>query len=181
MKTKWMMIGLIAVLTACGGEKTQVNNEGDTPTERAAVVEPTSEETQADQSGTEETVKADVPPATDAIQSDDPATTANTNPSVDEDTQANVDTSDVIEDYADYDPQSVVEMVQQGALNSYSAQPVGEVIENFFSNPEWRHFKSEEEDDIVEFTGDALYEEEAHTTIQFMLHEDVTFELGESG
>ncbi|NGZ74350.1 hypothetical protein [Saccharibacillus alkalitolerans] len=46
------------------------------------------------------------------------------------------------------------------------------------SNPKWEYYKSDTKEDVVEFTGDAMYgAEQGHTTVQFVLYKDLTFEL----
>lgn len=255
MKMKWMMIGLVAVLTACGGGSGQTEEEGSAGTEQTAVVEASRPDAEAGQSRTTETVNADGSVTTETTRADGSVTTTttsrivktttlpnsgsvemdmNTDLNVNMDAEVNVDSevnvatevnvgSDVdmdvdmdvdadvdmdldmdmdvdmdmnadidmdvessgtadasvtISDYADFDPQNMVDIVRHGSLTSYSQRTVGDVFGEVFSHPEWTYFESEDGDDVVEFTGEALYgDEEGRTTIQFLLYEDATFGL----
>lgn len=230
---KWMMIGLVAVLTACGGESGQTDEEAAAGKEQAAVVEASRADAEAGQSRTTETVNADGSVTTETTLADGSVTTTttsrtvktttlpnsgsvemdmNTDLNVNMDAEVNVDSevnvatevnvgSDVdmdvdadidmdvessgtadasvtISDYADFDPQNMVDTVRHGSLTSYSQRTVGDVFGEVFSHPEWTYFESEDGDDVVEFTGEALYgDEEGRTTIQFLLYEDATFGL----
>ncbi|MEJ8304767.1 hypothetical protein [Saccharibacillus sacchari] len=210
MKAKWMLIGLIALLTACAAP-----NETD---QQASLVAEQQTAAQEDaRPETKTTVNEDGSVTTETVQADGTVTTTTTsksvatatvsgngqteasvqigeNGTVDVDATMNVDTTmnvdatvnadidtattTIIENYEDYDPEAVVSAVTEGALTRYSSEPIGEVFDAFFSNPNWEYFKSETDDDVVEFTGDAMYgEEQVHTTIQFLLYEDLTFEL----
>ncbi len=83
-----------------------------------------------------------------------------------------------VRDYEDYDPKKVVQVVTKGTLDRYSDKSVGEAFNEFFNHPKWRYYKSELNEDVVEFTGDAIYDEEkGHMTVQFLLYDDHTFEL----
>ncbi len=161
MKAKWMLVGLIMVLTACGSG----NAKNDEATAAAATTTASTEtKTDASDNKPTETKTASTANvvAADQEQTGEPAE----------------ETPEKVEDYADYSPRLVVQTVKESALSEYSSAPLGEVFDAFFSNPKWEYFKSDTDEDVVEFTGDAMYGEEAgHTTIQFLLYEDLTFEL----
>ena len=54
----------------------------------------------------------------------------------------------------------------------------GEAFDEFFTNPKWEHFISDQDEHVVEFTGGCIYlEEEAETTLQFVFPDVNTFEL----
>lgn len=162
MKAKWMLVGLIMVLTACGSG----NAKNDEATAAAATTTASTEtKTEASDSKPTEAVPAS---ASNAVAAD---------PVQAEEEQVE-ESPEKVEDYADYNPRLVVKTVKESALSEYSSTPLGEVFDAFFSNPKWEYFKSDDDSDVVEFTGDAMYgEEEGHTTIQFLLYEDLTFEL----
>jgi len=77
-----------------------------------------------------------------------------------------------------------VQFVKGGTFNSRDDVTLGEVMEAFFDGPTWQYFSGTDEEsgetyDVVEFTGHFLYNEKsAKARIQFILHEDDTFEMG---
>lgn len=72
-----------------------------------------------------------------------------------------------------------VDFVKNGYPNAYPEITYGQAFNRFFSDPAWKHFKSEEDENIVEFTGGCIYQDsEVTATIQFTLAEDDdTFEI----
>ena len=74
---------------------------------------------------------------------------------------------------------SYIEYVQSGSPLDYPDRTYGEAFHNFFGYPKWRHFKSTENQDIVEFTGRCLYADvEVDVLIQFILYlEESEFEM----
>ncbi|OWA37224.1 hypothetical protein B9G55_03910 [Saccharibacillus sp. O16] len=256
MKVKWMAVGLIAILTACGGNTeenqqasaqwTQQEAPPEAPVEQSApTTEPekstepaaAAEETESSQPESKSEIKSETKPETKTTVNKDGSVTTeitdadgtvttmttsqkvtthsgntkveskvnvpsggtgdvkvdatiNTDATVNVDSTINVDptisvesgkgdnTTEKVRDYADYSPRQLVQVVKQGALNVDSSMRVGEVFDGFFSNPKWRYFKSELNEDVVEFTGDANYGDEfGHTTVQFLLYDDFNFEL----
>ncbi|WP_172253960.1 hypothetical protein [Saccharibacillus deserti] len=77
-----------------------------------------------------------------------------------------------------------VQSVKNGTMNGRDDVTIGEVMDAFFDGPTWQYFSGTDEDteetyDVVEFTGYFLYNEKsAKARIQFLLHEDGTFEMG---
>lgn len=73
-----------------------------------------------------------------------------------------------------------IEMVKYGYPFDYPNRTYGEAFEEFFSNPKWEYFKSEDDEDIVEFTGGCTYyDSEVTVTLQFIIDEDAgTFDAG---
>lgn len=68
-----------------------------------------------------------------------------------------------------------IDFVKEGYPLSYPDKTYGEAFEDFFSSPKWEYFKggtddSDEEYDIVEFTGNCTYQDvEVEALIQFTL------------
>lgn len=65
-----------------------------------------------------------------------------------------------------------IDMVQncEPDADVYPDITYGEAFNNYFSNPEWTYFVSQDDTQVVEFNGKCLYlEEEADITIQFLL------------
>ncbi|OWR31504.1 hypothetical protein CDO73_07200 [Saccharibacillus sp. O23] len=217
MKYKWMAIGLIAILTACGGNteakqdapadvaetaaqteeaapqpETTVNKDGSITTTTSKTVGATTGSTQL-QSKTETD--------SDGSGSLNVDTTINTDAAVNMDATVNVESTinvdptitvesgsgeygigpaiaEKVGDYEDYDPKKVVQVVTKGTLDRYPDKTVGEAFNEFFNHPKWRYYKSELNEDVVEFTGDAIYaEEKGRMTVQFLLYDDHTFEI----
>ena len=73
-----------------------------------------------------------------------------------------------------------VEFVKNGCPRSYPNTSYGEAFVEFFSNPTWKYFKSNNGDDVVEFKGECLYQEvDVTATIQFVLdYDNGSFEIG---
>lgn len=68
--------------------------------------------------------------------------------------------------------------VKEGTLDEYPDITIDEAFTDFFASPTWEYFVSEDDEDIVEFTGGFLYEDvDAEATIQFQLHENERFEI----
>ncbi|QDH21998.1 hypothetical protein [Saccharibacillus brassicae] len=74
--------------------------------------------------------------------------------------------------------------VKNGTMNNRDDVTLGEVMDAFFDGPTWQYFSGTNDEtgdtfDVVEFTGYFLYNEKsAKARIQFILHEDDTFEMG---
>jgi hypothetical protein len=68
--------------------------------------------------------------------------------------------------------------VKGGYLESYPSQSVGSAVNVFISRPKWDTGITEDGQRIVNVTGEVLYmDEPAEILIQFMLHEDDSFEI----
>lgn len=68
-----------------------------------------------------------------------------------------------------------ISMVKDATNESYPDMTYGEAFEKFFENPSWKYFKSDEDKDVVEFTGDCTYSDKKVTaTIQFIISKDAT-------
>lgn len=77
---------------------------------------------------------------------------------------------------SDYDS-AYINVVKTGGFFNYPGEAIGEAFEDFFSNPEWETFTSEDGDTIVEFNGRCyLYDEKVNCCIQFTVYDDGTFE-----
>lgn len=80
------------------------------------------------------------------------------------------------------EPDETVLSVKNAVNSNYPGITYGEAFDNFFAYPLWRHFKgtakdSDEEKEIVEFTGNCTYQDvEVEARIQFTLYDDGTFE-----
>lgn len=85
---------------------------------------------------------------------------------------------DVVQSELTQDDAHVV-TVKEGFFDDYPDATVGEAFTEFFSSPKWKYFSSEENEDVVEFTGNFVYQEvDAKATIQFLLDENDRFEIG---
>ena len=73
-----------------------------------------------------------------------------------------------------------VVMVKNGHPELYPELEYGGVFEEFFDNPTWEYFKSDEGQDIVEFTGTCIVlEKKTSAKMQFILDaENDSFEVG---
>ena len=71
-----------------------------------------------------------------------------------------------------------VQMVKQGHPNNYPNRTYDQAFSNFFANPQWKYFKSDDHKDVVEFTGDCTYQNTpVKARIQFVVNEKAgTFE-----
>lgn len=70
-----------------------------------------------------------------------------------------------------------VQAVKTGQFNDYPDIQIGDAFEKFFGEPKWRHFVSDANVDIVEFTGTCTYDDEpVKVLIQFKVNDDDTFE-----
>ncbi|MEG0295877.1 MAG: hypothetical protein RR620_04095 [Clostridium sp.] len=66
-----------------------------------------------------------------------------------------------------------VQKVMTGNLNIDNIVTIGDVFENYFGYPTWEYFKSTEGQDIVEFTGNCMYDgKEVECIIQFVISGD---------
>ena len=72
-----------------------------------------------------------------------------------------------------------VQQIKTAKLPGYEKMPIEEAFHKFFKNPKWKYFVSEDHEEIVEFTGNCVYQEqEVKAKIQFVLNkEDQTFKL----
>lgn len=97
--------------------------------------------------------------------------------------QAVQEASDQLNNLANLTDENVL-AVKNGTFNEREDVTLGEVMEAFFDGPTWQYFSGTDEEtgetyDVVEFTGYFLYNEKsAKARIQFILHEDDTFEMG---
>ncbi|MBR0348621.1 MAG: hypothetical protein IIX16_03185 [Clostridia bacterium] len=65
-----------------------------------------------------------------------------------------------------------IEMVQEGSLYFFPDETVEDAFGDFFADPEWKSFVSEDGDRIVEFNGTCTYDyEDANCCIQFTVDE----------
>ncbi|MFT5875659.1 MAG: hypothetical protein ACI8WT_004653 [Clostridium sp.] len=71
-------------------------------------------------------------------------------------------------------------MVKNGHPNDRPNSTYGEAFKNFFGSPTWKYFKSDDGKDVVDFTGDCIYQDvEVKAMQQFILNVDAgTFEAG---
>ena len=66
-----------------------------------------------------------------------------------------------------------VDMVQEGSLYYFPDETVEEAFDNFFADPEWESFVSEDGDRIVEFNGTCeYYGEDENLCMQFTVDEE---------
>ncbi|MEK4931599.1 hypothetical protein [Bacillus sp. FSL M7-1345] len=72
-----------------------------------------------------------------------------------------------------------VQQIKTAKLPGYEKMAIEEAFHKFFKNPKWKYFVSEDHEDLVEFTGNCVYQEqEVKAKIQFVLNkEDQTFKL----
>lgn len=78
---------------------------------------------------------------------------------------------DAAEYGADY-----VAAIKGGHLEGYSGVPIGTAFDSFFGSPSWKGF-DHASGEIVEFTGDMMYEGRKVTVcVQFLIHGDSSFE-----
>ncbi len=72
-----------------------------------------------------------------------------------------------------------VQQIKTAKLPGYEKVTIEEAFHKFFKNPKWKYFVSEDHEEIVEFTGNCVYQEqEVKAKIQFVLNkEDQTFKL----
>ncbi|WP_327901606.1 hypothetical protein [Bacillus paramycoides] len=72
-----------------------------------------------------------------------------------------------------------VQQIKTAKLPGYEKLAIEEAFHKFFKNPKWKYFVSKDHEDIVEFTGNCVYQEqEVKAKIQFVLNkEDQTFKL----
>ena len=70
-------------------------------------------------------------------------------------------------------------IVREGHLDKYPDIKIGDVYGEFFSNPQWKYFESENGKKVVEFSGNCQYEgKEINVRQQFVLNDDKTFSVG---
>lgn len=82
------------------------------------------------------------------------------------------DVQDQVENITDVGNEYVLS-VKNGHPVSIPDITYGKAFENFFSYPTWRHFKAESGEDIVEFTGNCIYQDaEVKARLQFIIHDD---------
>lgn len=89
------------------------------------------------------------------------------------------DAVDQLENIVDKDNKYVL-MVKNGHPVDYPNATYGDSFEKFFSSPTWKYFESDDGKDVVEFTGNCMYQEtEVKARMQFILDADAgTFEAG---
>ena len=67
--------------------------------------------------------------------------------------------------------------VKTGHSLSHPEITIGEAFGKFFANPQWKHFKSDKEEEVVEFTGKCKYlDAEVTAKIQFVFSDKNKFE-----
>lgn len=70
-----------------------------------------------------------------------------------------------------------VELVKNGtpiSASAYSDVTYGEAFKNYFESPKWTDFKSEDGENIVEFTGKCMYQDtKVDALLQFTISDDV--------
>lgn len=77
---------------------------------------------------------------------------------------------------------SNISMVQNGYPALIPDITYKEAYDNFFANPQWRGFKAETGEDVVEFSGECTYyNEEAKVYIQFVINDEETFSMHYAG
>ena len=71
-----------------------------------------------------------------------------------------------------------VQMVKNGHPNEYPNRTYEQAFSNFFAQPQWKYFKSDDQQNVVEFTGDCTYQDvPVKARIQFVVDEKAgTFE-----
>ncbi|MCH5185368.1 MAG: hypothetical protein J1F64_04495 [Oscillospiraceae bacterium] len=72
-----------------------------------------------------------------------------------------------------------VQSIKNGYLSAYSTDiTIGKAFEDFFGLPMWQSFKSDTDEQIIEFNGQCMYNDKTvGATIQFILNDDDTFQL----
>ena len=66
-----------------------------------------------------------------------------------------------------------VQFVKGGAPNRYPDKTYGEAFEDFFGNPKWKSFSTDTGVEVVEFTGNCLFDNtEVEALIQFTLDKE---------
>lgn len=66
-----------------------------------------------------------------------------------------------------------IEMVKNGTPNDSNEITYGEALDNFFSEPDWKYYKTSDGEKIVEFTGNCKYHgESAELCFQFHISDD---------
>ena len=70
-----------------------------------------------------------------------------------------------------------VSIVKNGHFTNYPSVTIGTAFEKFFANPQWKHFKSDKGEEVVEFTGKCQYHDvEVMAKMQFLFSGDNSFE-----
>lgn len=70
-----------------------------------------------------------------------------------------------------------IDIVKSGSFNNYPNIEVGEAFENYFKNPKWKYFISDNDSNVVEFTGECMYDNaEVTALIQFIIDDNSGFE-----
>lgn len=71
-----------------------------------------------------------------------------------------------------------IQFVKSGTNSAYPNTTYGEAFDNFFDHPKWGYFTTDSGEDVVEFTGECLYDNvEVEVLMQFTLDKDAgTFE-----
>ena len=71
-----------------------------------------------------------------------------------------------------------VKQVKNGYLNNHHEITVGDAFAGFFGDPKWKHFKSDKNQDVVEFTGKCKYHDaEVKAKMQFVFSNEDSFKI----
>ena len=71
-----------------------------------------------------------------------------------------------------------ISAVKNGHPTNYPAVEIGQAFDKFFANPQWKHFKSDKDEEVVEFTGKCKYlEVEVTAKLQFVFNDAKNFEV----
>lgn len=75
-----------------------------------------------------------------------------------------------------------ISMVQSGYPDPIPNTTYKEAYDSFFGNPQWRGFKAETGEDVVEFSGECTYyDEDAKVYIQFVINDEESFSMYYAG
>ena len=70
-------------------------------------------------------------------------------------------------------------IIRDGHFHDYPNIKIGDAYDAFFSNPQWKYFKSDDGTEVVEFSGGCQFRNaDVNVREQFILHTDDTFEAG---
>ena len=71
-----------------------------------------------------------------------------------------------------------VSTVKNGHFTNFPETTIGTAFDHFFGDPQWKHFKSNKNEDVVEFTGKCMYQDvKVSAKMQFLFSDDKSFEL----
>lgn len=72
-----------------------------------------------------------------------------------------------------------VKIVKNGSFERYPNIKISEAFDTFFGNPQWTYFKAKSGEDVVEFSGNCMYQDvEVRAKMQFILNQDNSFQAG---